>query len=473
MDTTIEDIIRDIPRFRILCVGRAGVGKSSLVNRVFGITEAKVSEYKPGEASIDQEFVSDENKYFVLHDSKGFEPGDNTNFEVAVRFLQERHDKNLLKDRLHAIWLCTETPRAGGRVLEEGDKKLMALAHKLSTPVVVVFTKYDWLVQSKYLEEKEEKEEMGDGIDEETLREWSKVNASNAFADCIRSLDKSTAGLKIPTPPYMGISVRQGYDETIASLVDMTRKIVHERLKGDAWVTWAIAQRASLPVKIEACVDKGINFYYHALAGSMLGAGDMLLWHCIARVHQDIITCWNFKDEDKILSGTEFKQLMLYLVQDLQIQSPPTAPPPPLDTIAQFVSLINASTIPIAPPVAILGLAYFFVKWVSEAVLRNVPEVERLFMAYTIDLIAVLKSLFDFTLKPDLIGATNWGVLKEAFEAYERSQKRKEIHDTCRSLYERNDRVLSREIFRQTIKDLLDTSLGLETGFKMNVDRVV
>ena len=107
-----------------------------------------MSEYTPGEASIDQEFVSDENKYFVLHDSKGFEPGNNTNFELAVRFLRERHDKRLLKDRLHAIWyatfsafgpefsvprLCTETPRAGGRVLEEGDKKLLALAHELQS----------------------------------------------------------------------------------------------------------------------------------------------------------------------------------------------------------------------------------------------------------------------------------------------------------------------------------------------------
>ena len=107
-----------------------------------------MSEYTPGEASIDQEFVSDENKYFVLHDSKGFEPGNNTNIELAVRFLRERHDKKLLKDRLHAIWyatfsafgpefsvsrLCTETPRAGGRVLEEGDKKLLALAHELQS----------------------------------------------------------------------------------------------------------------------------------------------------------------------------------------------------------------------------------------------------------------------------------------------------------------------------------------------------
>ena len=66
-----------------------------------------MSEYVPGEASIDQEFVSDENAYFVLHDSKGFEPGDSTNFELAVQFLRERGAKKMLKDRLHAIWYVT------------------------------------------------------------------------------------------------------------------------------------------------------------------------------------------------------------------------------------------------------------------------------------------------------------------------------------------------------------------------------
>ena len=55
------------------------------------------------------------------------------------------------------------------------------------------------------------------------------------------------------------------------------------------------------------------------------------------------------------------------------------------------------------------------------------PEVECLLMAYTVDLISVLKPLFDFTLKPDVAGTTNWEVLKEAFEDYERSNKAKKF----------------------------------------------
>lgn len=48
--------------------------------------------------------------------------------------------------------------------------------------------------------------------------------------------------------------VRPGHREDISELVKVTRDIVQERVKGDAWMLWAIAQRASLPLKIEACV---------------------------------------------------------------------------------------------------------------------------------------------------------------------------------------------------------------------------
>lgn len=454
-ESTIDDILRDVPRFRILCVGRSGVGKSSLINRVFGITEAKVSTYTPGEADIDKEFVSDQNQYFVLHDSKGFEPGDNINFDLVARFLKERRRKEFLKDRLHAIWLCTETPRAGGRVFEEGDKKFLVLAHQLEVPVVIVFTKYDKLVRSKEIQAGNENQ----GMDKDTLRKTSAENASDAFHTCKHSVEKTMNLLKIPTPPCINISIRkpEDYGETIEVLVRTTRQIVQERLEGDAWVTWAIAQRASLPEKINTCIDKGVSFYYHTLSGSIPGVGRMLLWQCLAKVHHDIVTCWNFKDEHKILGSTEFQQLILHLVQDLDVPSQAT-PAPSLDGIGHLVNLITAtgSIVPIAPPVAILGLTYFFVKWFSDAIIDHVPDVERLLMAYTIDLISVLRSLFDFTLKPDLVGTTNWKILIEAFEAFQYSERRKAIHDSCVEAYNGRPQILTREAFRQTVKNLLD-----------------
>ena len=46
--------------------------------------------------------------------------------------------------------------------------------------------------------------------------------------------------------------------------------------------------------------------------------------------------------------------------------------PPSMDIISQFVSLVTAVSAPIAPPVAILGLTYVFLNWLSTAVLENV-----------------------------------------------------------------------------------------------------
>ena len=84
-------------------------------------------------------------------------------------------------------------------------------------------------------------------------------------------------------------------------------------------------------------------------------------------------------------------------------------------------------------------------------------------MAYTIDLISVLKSLFDNTLKPDLVGTTNWEVLEEAFGNYERSNKRRKMYAPRRPLYASNNRVLTRDPFRWIVERLPDESLGLET----------
>jgi len=64
-----------------------------------------VSHEQVGEANIENEFTSPENEFFVLHDSKGFEPGDTKTFDTARRFIEKRRDESLpLGERLHAVW---------------------------------------------------------------------------------------------------------------------------------------------------------------------------------------------------------------------------------------------------------------------------------------------------------------------------------------------------------------------------------
>ena len=70
-----------------------------------------MSEYVLGEAIVDQELVFDENKYFALHVLNGTEPWDDTTFDLAARFLREKHGMKQSKDQLHAVWYVTLSGR--------------------------------------------------------------------------------------------------------------------------------------------------------------------------------------------------------------------------------------------------------------------------------------------------------------------------------------------------------------------------
>jgi hypothetical protein len=76
-------------------------------------------------------------------------------------------------------------------------------------------------------------------------------------------------------------------------------------------------------------------------------------------------------------------------------------------------------------------------------------------MAYTVDLILVLKSLFDFTLRPSLVGTPTWEVLQNAFEAYERSDSRRHIHDSVSPNFQRSERILDQGSISKKIAELV------------------
>ncbi|KAF8269279.1 hypothetical protein EI94DRAFT_1799447 [Lactarius quietus] len=441
-DTTIDDILKTVERFRILSVGRSGVSKSSLINCVFCINNASVSHLKPGVSDIDQEHVSQENEYLVLHDSQGLEPGDLSNFRIVRKFLAERSHLALdLKDRVHGLWLCVETPTAGGRVFETGDEELLKFVQRIQIPIVIVFTQYDRLVRTKRAELKEDHPRM----DDHTLESRSVEEASKAFEKCLQSLRQAMRRLNVQMPPYARVSVRPGHREDISELVEVTRKTVKERLQGDAWIIWAIAQRANLPVKIDACITT------LGYTRSLSGGGRKLLRDCLTQIHKDIITCWNFKG--KILYSEEFMQLMLYLVQDVIDGNQPHDSAP--DRISQFVNLLTATDAPILPPVAILCFKSQFIQWLSTTVLGNEAPVQRLLFAYAVDLIRVLRELFDITLRPDAL-TTTWPDLKEALESYDRSPSRRHIHKSILSYTPHDGWILTAKDLSNKLRELLN-----------------
>ncbi|KAN0129083.1 hypothetical protein V8E53_013079 [Lactarius tabidus] len=387
-ESTLDDIIKQVERFRILVIGRSGVGKSSLINCVFGIDNARVEDQKVGEADIEQEFVSTQNQYFVLHDSKGFEPGDLSNFDIVRKFVEDRSKKHLLKDRIHALWLCTETPTAGGRVFETGDERLLQFAHKNNgTFSIFVLLLFDWLMSTK------EMQLRGTDMDAATKSRQSVENAQEAFNVTLKSLQLTMDHLEIPMPTYAKVSVRKGYEKDVSYLVRVTRDVAREQVTGDAWVLWSMAQRASLPDKIEACIIESDPYY---------------------------LTSFDI--------------------------------PFSVDEVNQMVALATSVSTSIVPAFAAMGLATLTIRWLSRTLGQNLSEAQRLLVAYIVDLIKVLIELFNITIRVELALTTTWASLQEAFEAYDQSSSRQSIHDSIRS---KKPMVTTGEI-RREIRRLLE-----------------
>ncbi|KAJ7146984.1 hypothetical protein C8R44DRAFT_20767 [Mycena epipterygia] len=78
--------------------------------------------------------------------------------------------------------------------------------------------------------------------------------------------------------------------------------------------------------------------------------------------------------------------------------------------------------------------------------LENVPTVQRVLIAYIVNLILVLEQLFSITLQFKFMGTVSWDTLREAFEAHHNSTFQHGIHKEVRALIEQRG-LLSSDLF--------------------------
>ena len=145
-------------KFRVLIIGRANAGKTSILQRVCDTTESpvvyrqkgfnkervrclgfvdsaslvslpyqiqldpsmEVSDRVPfvgyylplsqrGDHRIEDEIVFSNHEGYIFHDSRGFESGGADELKIVQNFVQQKSGENRLANRLHAIWF--ELPR--------------------------------------------------------------------------------------------------------------------------------------------------------------------------------------------------------------------------------------------------------------------------------------------------------------------------------------------------------------------------
>ncbi|WP_454118376.1 YcjF family protein [Microbacterium lacticum] len=124
-------------RFNLAVIGGTGVGKSSLINAVFGRDLAKVGKGLPVTRGV--QYYSDDS--LGIWDIEGFEIGSTVPPGEQLRgHLEEiaRHPKN---QQISVVWYCV---KSNDDRLTPADVAMIGELSRARLPVILVLTKVDW-----------------------------------------------------------------------------------------------------------------------------------------------------------------------------------------------------------------------------------------------------------------------------------------------------------------------------------------
>jgi uncharacterized protein (DUF697 family)/GTP-binding protein EngB required for normal cell division len=144
VDTWFETEFRDkyqehadkLGRFNLAIFGKTGVGKSTLINSVFGEDVAATGIGKP--VTMDEHLYLSSADFLGIYDTRGVEIGEDT--DAIIKDLEElirENRKKALSEQIHAAWYCV---RAMDRRFEPTEADFIRRLSELDLPVIVVLT---------------------------------------------------------------------------------------------------------------------------------------------------------------------------------------------------------------------------------------------------------------------------------------------------------------------------------------------
>jgi uncharacterized protein (DUF697 family)/GTP-binding protein EngB required for normal cell division len=213
-------------RFNLAIVGASGVGKSSLVNAVFGRDWAKVGRGLPVTRGV--QFYSDDS--LGIWDVEGFEIGSPIPPDQQLRNHLDAIAAHSGEHQISVVWYCV---KANDDRLTPADIAMIRELDARGLPVILVLTKVDWIKNPLT---------GSQGVAKDV----------EAFVDWLNDpVDESGARLHIPYRRVILTSTRdrhgKGKGHGLGDLVTETLALAPEGDK-DAF---RIAQRLNLPWKRE------------------------------------------------------------------------------------------------------------------------------------------------------------------------------------------------------------------------------
>ncbi|KAI0870076.1 hypothetical protein GGS24DRAFT_505127 [Hypoxylon argillaceum] len=258
----------ELKNCRVLVCGRAGVGKSTLINKVFGSIVTQESSNDHGVHDVDEGFEMDTLPGLIVHDSRGFQSGATEEIELLEKFVKKRASAGKPDDRLDAIWFCIDVPST--RVVHEADRKIFEVLDKYAraVPVILVRTMKDRFINENYGAAREHLEDAG--YTGEELDRRAHAQAEEKFLrvkeDDIRQLEQKL-GLEKDFAPFVYTSKRD--KDSITELVKQTILLVPD---DSARANFVSAQIADIDVKISASIEESLRLLNFSNWSSVMGS---------------------------------------------------------------------------------------------------------------------------------------------------------------------------------------------------------